>query len=57
MAEHHLPKISEATREKLTAYGFNNHLYDSLQLPSVFIPRGSGCTSVFTQSTPTPTSP
>jgi hypothetical protein len=42
-----LPKISGETREKLTAHGFINHLYDSTQLPSMYIPRGSGCISVY----------
>jgi hypothetical protein len=42
-----LPKISGETRDKLTAHGFINHLYDSTQLPSMFVPRGSGCTSYY----------
>ena len=42
-----LPKISGETRDKLTAHGFINHLYDSTQLPSIFVPRGSGCTSLY----------
>lgn len=48
-----LPKISSETREKLTAHGFINHLYDSTQLPSVFVPRGSGCISVYIKLMPT----
>jgi hypothetical protein len=39
-----LPKISTETREKIRAMGFVNHLYDSTNLPSAYIPRGSGCT-------------
>lgn len=48
-----LPKISSETREKLTAHGFINHLYDSTQLPSAFIPRGCGCISVYIKLMPT----
>ena len=51
-----LPKISEATRERLRSYGFTNHLYDYLNLPTYFIPRAPGCTLKYTQSMPTLTS-
>lgn len=56
MAEEVLPKISQETRERLASYGFVNHLYDSLRLPTCYIPRASGCTPRPTQliSSPTP---
>lgn len=53
--ENALPSISAETREKLKAQGFVNHLYDSTQLPSHYIPRGAGCKHRNIQSTPTPT--
>jgi len=49
MEEYTLPHISQETREKLASYGFKNHLYDYLELPSIYVPRAKGCMMLSSQ--------